>query len=408
MATRSRAQDSPAPSSLPAKPKLPDVKYVAEQAYRDWFGKDVQETPTVSYVWTADQFGHFGLGFQITYALSWIAQTFGFTSPWVVVALAALNVTVWVVKEWFDFLRELRKSREAKSVFKFNAREILWNVFTALFYIAVGAIVAGAAAIKPLYGLVSLLLIAPPFVLLAIWWLRRKITFQQAGLPYLYRLATFPNEVDRATAEQLVEISKPTGVSASGGTTASSAASSSQAMHFVIAGTLGSGKSSLAVGVGTEFAFRMGIGRYTTLVKLLESAIRSDGDGSPPHEFDDGRILWPWQTADLLIIDDVDLHLDLFGLVPAGESPAALNQRLKTALETQIDPAVLKDLGRRRTVWVLGDVQGAALTRWRDGIADIIGVNPEEIRTLDLTMKVSDVLLRKRDLPGPVEQVPQW
>src|SRR6516165_10419736 len=146
------------PSSLPPKPVLPDVKYVAEQAYRDWFGKDVQETPTVSYVWTADQFGHFGLGFQITYALSWIAAILGYTSKWVVVGLATANVTVWVVKEWFDYLRELRKSKEAKSVFKFNGREILWNVFTALFYIAFGAIVAGAAAIDPRYGLISLLI----------------------------------------------------------------------------------------------------------------------------------------------------------------------------------------------------------------------------------------------------------
>jgi hypothetical protein len=64
-------------TTLPPKPALPDLKYVAQQAYRDWFGKDVQETPTVSYVWTADQFGHFGLGFQITYALSWIAAILG-------------------------------------------------------------------------------------------------------------------------------------------------------------------------------------------------------------------------------------------------------------------------------------------------------------------------------------------
>src|SRR5262249_56648949 len=132
----------------------------------------------------------------------------GFTGGWVVVGLAAANIAVWVVKEWFDYLRELRKSNEAKSVFKFNGREILWNVFTALFYIAIGAIVAGAAAINPWYGLISLVIITPFALGLAVWWLRRKITFQQAGGPYLYRLATFPNEVDRPTAEFLVEMSK--------------------------------------------------------------------------------------------------------------------------------------------------------------------------------------------------------
>ena len=131
------------------KPKLPGFAYVGQQARRDWFGKDVQETPTVSYVWTADQFGHFGLGFQITYALGWIATWLGHGSPRVLVGLALANITGWVVKEVFDFLRELRKSREAKSVFQFNGKEIWWNVFTALYYIGIGALVAGAAVEPP-------------------------------------------------------------------------------------------------------------------------------------------------------------------------------------------------------------------------------------------------------------------
>jgi hypothetical protein len=396
MAVDQLARGTPVQSPLPAKPRLPDLKYVAEQAYRDWFGKDVQETPTVSYVWTADQFGHFGLGFQITYALSWIAAILGYTGKWVFVGLAAANVTVWIIKEWFDYLRELRKSKEAKSVFKFNGREILWNVFTALFYIAFGAIVAGAAAIEPIYGLTSLLIITPFAIALAFWWLRRKITFQQAGLPYLYRLATFPNEVDRTTAEFLVEMSKPT----------DSGTGPARGMHFIVAGDLDSGKSSLAVGVGTEFAFRMGVGRYTTLVKLLESAMRFRGDGLPEHEFDDGRILWPWQTADLLIIDDVELNLSLLGLPPGKESTEALAVRLKDTLQSTINPALLQSMSGRRTVWVLGEIHGASLSRWRDVIAEIIRVPAVEIRTLDLTMKVEEAL-RMRAVPSPAQQVKQ-
>jgi hypothetical protein len=397
MAIDQMMKGTPVQSPLPAKPSLPDVKYVAKQAYRDWFGKDVQETPTVSYVWTADQFGHFGLGFQITYALSWIAAILGYTGKGVVVGLAAANVAGWVIKEWFDYLRELRKSKEAKSVFKFNGREILWNVFTALFYIAIGAIVAGAAAIDPRYGLIWLLIITPFALGLAVWWLRRKITFQQAGLPYLYRLATFPNEVDRPTAEFLVEMSKPD----------KPGTDSPHGMHFIVTGDLDSGKSSLAVGVGTEFAFRMGVGRYTTLVKLLESAMRFRGDGLPEHEFDDGRILWPWQTADLLIIDDVELNLRLLGLAPGRESTEALAERLKTTLQATINPVLLQSMSRRRTVWVLGEIHGAALSRWRDVIAEIINVPPAEIRTLDLTMRVEEAL-RMHSIPTPSQQVKQW
>jgi hypothetical protein len=397
MAIDQPKRETPVESQLPAKPKLPDVKYVAEQAYRDWFGKDVQETPTVSYVWTADQFGHFGLGFQITYALSWIAAILGFTGGWVVAGLAVANIAVWVVKEWFDYLREVRKSNEAKSVFRFNGREILWNVFTALFYISIGAIVAGAAAIDPRYGLISLLIITPFALGLAVWWLRRKITFQQVGGPYLYRLATFPNEIDRPTAEFLVEMSKPD----------KNGASSPHGMHIIVAGDLDSGKSSLAVGVGTEFAFRMGIGRYTTLVKLLDSARRFRGDGLPQREFDDGRILWPWQTADLLIIDDVELNLKLLGLATGTEASEVLAERLKATLQATIDPVLLQSMSRRRTVWVLGEIHGAELSHWRDVIASIINVQPAEIRTLDLRMKVAEAL-RMRTIPTKSQQVKQW
>src|SRR5262245_33982986 len=68
-------------------PHLPTIAEVSQQTYRDWFGKDVQETPTVSYVWTADQFGHFGLGFQITFLLGWIAALLGYGSKTVLLIL---------------------------------------------------------------------------------------------------------------------------------------------------------------------------------------------------------------------------------------------------------------------------------------------------------------------------------
>jgi hypothetical protein len=177
-------------------------------------------------------------------------------------------------------------------------------------------------------------------------------------------------------------------------------------MHFVVAGDLDSGKSSLAVGVGTEFAFRMGVGRYITLVKLLESAIRFRGDGLPDHEFDDGRILWPWQSADLLIVDDVELNLSLLGLAPGEESSEDLAMRLKKTLQSTINPLLLQSMGRRRTVWVLGEIHGASLSRWRDVIAEIINVPPSEIHTLDLTMKVEEALMI-RAVPGPAQQVKQ-
>jgi hypothetical protein len=177
-------------------------------------------------------------------------------------------------------------------------------------------------------------------------------------------------------------------------------------MHFIVAGGVDSGNSSLAVGVGTEFAFRMGIGRYTTLVKLLESAQRC-GKRAIEREFDDGRILWPWQTSELLIIDDVQLNFRLLGLSPTAESTEVLAQQLNKTLRELVDPIYLKSLCHRRTVWVLGDQDDAGIERWRDVIAQIINVPPGEIRTLRLGQTMQEAQ-RRRAMPRPMEQVRQW
>src|SRR5947207_7102030 len=89
-------------------PVLPGPGVVVRQLYKDWFGKDVQETPTVSYVWTADQFGHFSLGFTITYLFYWIAEwAWPADRPWwTPLACGGLNLLIWVVKEVQDFRRE--------------------------------------------------------------------------------------------------------------------------------------------------------------------------------------------------------------------------------------------------------------------------------------------------------------
>ena len=97
-----------APAAPGGPPTLPGPWLVVKQLYKDWFGKDVQETPTVSYVWTADQFGHFSLGFTITYLFYWVATwaltkyegwTPGDFPGWVPAACGGANFLIWLVKE---------------------------------------------------------------------------------------------------------------------------------------------------------------------------------------------------------------------------------------------------------------------------------------------------------------------
>ena len=357
------------------RPHLPTLREVACQAYRDWFGKDVQETPTVSYVWTADQFGHFGLGFQITYALTWIAALLDVNSFGARIGLALVNLAGWIVKEVSDFFREKRLADVAASVFPFNANELWWNIVTALFYIGAGIVVAGASFVGPRQALEACCLLLVPALGLGVWWLRRKITFQQAGLPYLYRLANFPpNLADPAAVEALIDPS-----------------TMPERRHLVLSGPIGAGKTCLAVGIGTEFAFRMGIGRYTTLVKLLQSNLKN------PHgeaqEFQDGRTLWPWQSSDLLVVDDVD---DAGDMATTLTYPCVLTEppiaQMKLALSQLLDQGVKAGLAARRTVWVIGKDDPAA---WIAMLQEVFGIADGAIAAVILSETIEQVLARK-------------
>ena len=355
----------------------------------------MQDTATFTYEWVADQTGHFALGFELTYLLYWIAFLLGYTEGRVGFWLGVAVTLVFAVKEARDYFSTRAQAAAAMSVFIFNGQEVLWNCVTAVFYIGVGALVAGLAILYPLYGIIAVFASAPFVIWMGYSWLKGKLTFQQAGVPYLYRLANFPSPIDKAMGEFIVDMSKP----------AAPGAAPSTNYHFVIAGPLNSGKSSLAIGLGSEFGIRLGIGRYTTWAKLIQSAIKKDGEWDKP-DFDDGRILWPWQTSELLIVDDVDVLSDHVSKADA-ERERSIAQQRADVLKAQIPDVLLDAVKFRRTVWVIGDVDDGELDRWRMMIADVIGVPGANVRTLLLRDKIADVLKRPRTMPRPEARVKQ-
>ena len=275
----------------------------------------------------------------------------------------------------------------AIDVFPVDFLDIKWKVKTAVLYFGIGGLLALGALINWKWLIVALILALWPAFRVAFWWLRRKLAFQQAGLPYLYRLTNFSGGIaDDAVAavaglcdlkdrpivlwkvlfmRDVTEKAAPVTV-----------------RHFLITGPLRSGKTSLAVGIGTEFAFALGIGRYLTAAKLMElkTGPRDDAKSDASEmDYDDGRVLWPLAECDLLIVDDVD------GGLPTGTVPAISSIRpaeFAAALKTSHGPAPLRDLSGKRTVWVLGNTTTA--DEWRMVIAELMGIGQGEIMTIQL------------------------
>ena len=165
------------------------MRRVLTQVSHDLYGtKDVQDVITASYVWMADQIGHLFLGLVPTLLLAWLATGLA-ARVWfrevLIILFAAGMFSYWVYKELTDFHdTQIR----AGKIFPFDSSDIWWNVKTALLYFGIGGVWAVAAFTPGPWLLFALVASLWPGGFVAYWWLRRKLAFQQAGLPYLYRL----------------------------------------------------------------------------------------------------------------------------------------------------------------------------------------------------------------------------
>jgi hypothetical protein len=208
-------------------------------------------------------------------------------------------------------------------------------------------------------------------ILLAPFWLRQKIVWQKAAIPYLFRLSDFLATVRQDSAGKLQQWldrairneAAPAGP------------------VIIVSGPLHAGKTSLSCGIATEAAFGGLKVRYTTFDKLAQMA-HDDEDDSGPKNIG----YWPWQDSQLLVIDDIDasdVRRDKY--LSLKEFKYILGQDFGKNADC---------VGRRMSVWVLGQKSNHELKQWENAI-----INACAQQTHDGTVKPDCLTIKCQRLP---------
>jgi hypothetical protein len=366
---------------------------IRKQIKLDLFDKEVQSAATYSYLWMADQMGHIGLGLIFSVVAHALVAIFGDTAVWwhwvVAGGLFAAGATFKEIKDFKQF-----QARENK-YFEVGHDLLRWNAVTATVYmfagLAIGILVAmpipGLTGSWDLFGgrvtlATSLLLktgIVAVIIALALngaWpWLRQKITWQKAALPYLARLPRIPVAfADEAEARALEDYI----------CAAPAVTGETHRAPLLMLGPLGVGKTQLATALGSEAAFLKAKVRYVTFSKLAQSAmtertLREQGraTGNPELDVADSGPpninYWPWRTAQLVIVDDIRPGLGPDDYITLDEFKARFQQKEKLGREG------LSTLQIRQTVWVVG-ATAAEERAWIDAFLELFGVAPVVVR----------------------------
>ena len=266
----------------------------------------------------------------------------------------ALEVGLWALLEYNDYTAAKQDAKG--NCFVFDGRDVAYDALTALWFIAAGMVVAYLSFVAWTLALAAFVVGAIFSLIPAGYWLSRKLCFQQAALPYLYRLADFGSTF-APRPEQGVE------------TVTDYLTQPRPRRHLLIFGATGAGRTSLAVAIATEHAFFVRSGRYMSWAKFVETA-----PINPEDAVQDGIWVWPWRGSDIVVLDDAVKVID----GRARTSPDDIVDDLR-----KLPAEVVSSLAARQTIWVLGPDQAG----WITGLSAALGVAPDEFAAVEVTAR---------------------
>jgi hypothetical protein len=342
------------------------------QAKADLWAKEVQTGYNATYSWMANQLGHFALGFIPVYVLMWVALAstlvdriepwFGGGSLfWAQFIIPVLWLAWFVYKEMGD-VKDAVSDAKKQNLFPMDASDVRMDALTAVYFFGSGIIVAATQLAAswhkenhqwywlPVGVFLGLLLLG---LVPANYWLSRKKCFQQADLPYIFRLANFPPKIqDPAPGQAICAI-------------LDFASLQGAWRHLIVCGPLQSGKTSLVSAIGTEHTFQKGKVRYLATMDFLQFADLPSDPGSS-----EDRPLWPWKESNILILDDLDPGLKNGNVVDRA-----------TIISHLLGLQSLAELRALRTVWTVAD----DAQFWQKKLAEVLSTTDAEIGVIQLT-----------------------
>ncbi len=343
--------------SQPTAPNVP-TSFLLVQFWRDIFGKEVQSAATYSYLWMADQMGHVALGIILQFALTFVFQyLFGMRDAWAN-GISLLGICC-IVAFWEYRAYTVAAQNADSGIFPLDKTLLRDNAVIATAYMVFGVLAGYAFHLTGWWGALLFLIALGLSVYCAPYWLRQKIIWQKAALPYLSRLADLYAPVPKEQAEAIQDL-------------IDTHPGAPPWRQVIIAGPVGSGRTPMVTGLGTDLAFKQYKVRYISFDALLEIAAQFEtGHKTPPvGTWGPKNIFyWPWFEAQVLLIDDIS------PIVGAGMKN--MGDRVFERVLTEGLGPLQNELSNRHSVWVFAldedageDACQALLGRYSTAIQD--------------------------------------
>jgi len=301
------------------------------------FGSDVYEDYTAVYTWQSNQMAHAMMGFAGTTLLAHAIVTLE-GSAWWALAFAVIPA----LKDLTDYAVDLTRAGPIFPTTDAHRAEMRADGLTDNLFWIIGTLLAAMIAVSagakgPAFYVLALVALAAPVAGIlgpGRRWRARKLRFDEAGLPFFFRLPNFTGNPVRATevaadaADAGAEGGRADAVRA---VEAVTYGQDGAADHLIVSGPPRCRKTTLAAAIGSGLTVR-GVGvRYLSqaaLIDVLSAPTPTDRARTEPVTPD---------SAETVIVDDLALPFP--------------------------DPAMPGRLASRRTVWVVADPARAG--EWR-------------------------------------------